>query len=287
MRRLTLAMLFVCALAFAQEHSAPAAQQPQHSQAAQGSGTQANPPSRDGKPSVAPATPEDTRKANELDNRGESGGTQGQVGQELSEASREAAGEETDEHAVFKESPSVKWLASHTGIPLKAAYWVFIVINFAILAFIIWAISKSKLPAMFRSRTDVIRKQMDEAQTASADANRRLSDIEARLARLDTEVSEMRAQAERDAAAEEERIRAAAEEDRRKIVSSAEQEIAAVAKNARRELKSYAADLAVALAEKRIHVDAATDQQLVRSFTDQLGASTASGNGSRDGRDGR
>ena len=80
----------------------------------------------------------------------------------------------------------------------------------------------------------------------------------------------MRAQAEREAQAEEQRIRAAAEEDQRRIVNGAQTEIEALSKNARRELKAYAADLAVALAEKRIKVDAATDQQLVRCFTDQL-----------------
>jgi F-type H+-transporting ATPase subunit b len=81
----------------------------------------------------------------------------------------------------------------------------------------------------------------------------------------------MRDAAEKEAAAEEVRIQAAAEEDRRKIVESAQQEIAAAAKAARRELTAYAADLAVGLAQKQIHVDDATDQALVRNFASQLG----------------
>jgi F-type H+-transporting ATPase subunit b len=80
----------------------------------------------------------------------------------------------------------------------------------------------------------------------------------------------MRETAEREAAAEEQRIRAAAEEDKRKIVESAEQEIEAAAKLARRELTSFVADLAVSLAETRISVDASTDQALVRNFADRL-----------------
>jgi F-type H+-transporting ATPase subunit b len=82
----------------------------------------------------------------------------------------------------------------------------------------------------------------------------------------------MRAAAEEEAAAEEQRIKAAAEEDARKIVESAEQEIAAAVKSARRELTAYAADLAVSLAKKQIHVDAATDHALLRSFAQQLSA---------------
>ena len=53
-------------------------------------------------------------------------------------------------------------------------------------------------------------------------------------------------------------------------MASAEQEIAAAAKAARRQLTAYAADLAVGLAKKQIHVDAATDQALVRGFAGQM-----------------
>jgi F0F1-type ATP synthase membrane subunit b/b' len=67
------------------------------------------------------------------------------------------------------------------------------------------------------------------------------------------------------------------------MVESAQQEIAAAAKTARRELTAYAADLAVGLAQKQIHVDAATDQTLVRNFAGELGVSGASGPG-KDGR---
>ena len=80
----------------------------------------------------------------------------------------------------------------------------------------------------------------------------------------------MKAAGEREVAEEEARIRAAADEDARKIVEGAEQEIAAAAKSARRDLVAYAADLAVSLAQRQIHVDAGTDQALVRNFADRL-----------------
>jgi F0F1-type ATP synthase membrane subunit b/b' len=93
----------------------------------------------------------------------------------------------------------------------------------------------------------------------------------------------MRNAAEKEAAAEDARIQAAAQEDARKIVESAQQEIAAAAKAARRELTAYAADLAVGLAQKQIHVDAETDRTLVRNFAGELGTSE----GSSLGKDGR
>jgi F-type H+-transporting ATPase subunit b len=67
------------------------------------------------------------------------------------------------------------------------------------------------------------------------------------------------------------RVQAEVEEERRSIVTAAEQEITAAAGAARRELKAYAAELAVNLAEKKIKVSRDTDQMLVREFTSQLG----------------
>jgi F-type H+-transporting ATPase subunit b len=196
-------------------------------------------------------------------------------GQELAHESREAAGEEKDETAEFKQSASVRLIARLTGMSLQHAYWLSVLLNFAVIAaVIVWA-GRKYLPGMFRDRTASIQKAMQEAQKASEEARRRLAEIETRLMKLDVEIGMMRNAAEREAAAEEARIQAAAEEDARKIVQSAEQEIAAAIKSARRDLTSYAADLAVGLAQKQIHVDAATDQAIVRNFSGQLG--TASG----------
>ncbi len=178
---------------------------------------------------------------------------------------------EDNDTAQFKHSGSVKLLSRITGLSEEGAYWLAVLINFGIVAgVIVWA-SKKNLPAVFRNRTASIQKSIEEARRASEDANRRLSEIESRLSRLGDEIAQMRVTSEKEAAAEEQRIQQAAAEDAKRIVESAEQEIAAAAKAARRELTSYAADLAVTLATKQIHVDAPTDQALVRRFASQLG----------------
>jgi F-type H+-transporting ATPase subunit b len=200
------------------------------------------------------------------------------LSQQLVKESREAAGEDEQ----FKHSPSVQFVAKLTGLDLEQAYWVCVLLNFALIAAAILWISKKNLPGLFRNRTASIQKAMEEARQASEDANRRLAEIDARLSKLDVEIGGMRAAAEKEAAAEERRIKAAAAEDARKIVESAEQEIAVAAKSARRELTAYAADLAVSLAKKQIHVDASTDQALLRNFAQQLSA-----NGGETRKDGR
>ena len=200
---------------------------------------------------------------------------------ELARESREAAGEEQDQ---FKHSASVQLVAKLTGLSLEHAYWLCVLFNFAVVAGTVVYFSKKNLPSVFRNRTASIQKAMQEARQASEDANRRLAEIETRLSRLDSEIAAMGAAAEKEAIAEEARIKAAAEEDARKIVESAEHEIAAAAKLARRELTTYAANLAVSLAAKQMKVDAATDQALVREFAKEL--SPGPGGGAKTGQDG-
>ena len=201
------------------------------------------------------------------------------IGRQLAHETREAAGEEKDETAEFKQSPSVLMIAKWTGMSLRHAYWLSVLSNFVVIAVVIVWASRKYLPGIFSARTAAIQKAMQEAQKASEEARRRLAEIESRLMKLDVEIGMMRDAAEKDAAAEEARIQAAAQEDARKMVEAAQQEIAAAAKAARRELTAYAADLAVGLAQKQIRVDAATDQALVRNFAGELGGSEGSGPG--------
>jgi F-type H+-transporting ATPase subunit b len=201
------------------------------------------------------------------------------LARQLTHETREAAGEEKDETAEFKQSPSVRFIARLTGLSLSNAYLLCVVLNFVVIAaLIIWA-ARKYLPGAFSARTAAIQRAMQEAQKASDEARRRLAEIESRLKKLDVEIGMMRDAAEKEAGAEEARMQAAAQEDARKIVESAQQEIAASAKAARRELTAYAADLAVGLAQKQIHVDAPTDQALLRRFATELGTSEASGPG--------
>ena len=202
---------------------------------------------------------------------------------ELAKESREAAGEEQDQ---FKHSPSVQLVAKLTGLSLQHAYWLCVLFNFAVVAGTVVYFSKKHLPNVFRNRTASIQKAMEEARQASQEANRRLDEIESRLSRLGTEIAGMGAAAEKEAIAEETRIKAAAEEDARKIVESAEQEITAAAKLARRELTAYAANLAVSLAARQMKVDTATDQALVREFAKELSPNNPNGGGSKTGQDG-
>jgi F-type H+-transporting ATPase subunit b len=212
------------------------------------------------------------------------------IGAELAQETREPAAEkeveegkkelEEEENVNLKHAAPVRWLARKTGLSVHGAHLLLLSLNFAIIVIVVvWAVRKF-VPGMLRNRSASIQQALQEARAASQDANRRLADIETRLRQLDVEIGQMQATAEKEAVAEEARIQKAAEEDVRKVVLAAEQEIAAAAKQARRELTTHTAGLAIALARQQINVDSNTDQVLVRTFASKL----ASGNdGGKDG----
>lgn len=133
--------------------------------------------------------------------------------------------------------------------PVETATEIFKWINFAILfGFFLWLCLK-KAPGFFRGRADVISSAITKAGAAKSEAESLLREAEAKLARLEQEIAELRAQAQREAAAEAERIRALAKTDAEKVAQAAKAEIEAAERAARVELKNIAAKLAVDGAE--------------------------------------
>ena len=205
------------------------------------------------------------------------------IGGELTEETREAEGE-GEENVNLKHAAPVRWLARKMGLNVHQAHLLALFLNFAIIVVIVVWAARKFVPGMLRSRNASIQQALEEARTASQDANRRLADIEKRLRQLDVEIGQMQATAEKEAQAEEGRIQKAAEEDIRKVALAAEQEIAAAAKQARRELTTHTAGLAIALARKQINVDSNTDQILVRTFASKLTSRSPHDDGGKDGK---
>jgi F-type H+-transporting ATPase subunit b len=80
----------------------------------------------------------------------------------------------------------------------------------------------------------------------------------------------MRAQAEKDIAQDEQRIKASIEEEKQRILAAAEQEISAATTQAHRQLQRYAADLAIEQAARKLTISAETDRLLVQDFARRL-----------------
>jgi F-type H+-transporting ATPase subunit b len=75
-----------------------------------------------------------------------------------------------------------------------------------------------------------------------------------------------RAQVEQDSLEDEKRIKAAIGEESARIVTAAEQEIEVAASQARRDLRHFAADLAIDQAAKQMSLSPETDRALIAEF---------------------
>jgi F0F1-type ATP synthase membrane subunit b/b' len=146
--------------------------------------------------------------------------------------------------------------------------WVHFVI---VAALFIWVFGKL-LPPWFKSNADVIAAAINKAKAAKAEAEAKLQEATAKLARLEQEVAQFRASAERDAAAEVERLKAAMQTDAQKIAAAARAEIDAAERAARAELKALAAKLAVEGAEQRVsqRMTPAIQESMVSRFVHSL-----------------
>jgi F-type H+-transporting ATPase subunit b len=125
------------------------------------------------------------------------------------------------------------------------------IFNFIVFVALIVYLLRNKIGIgkVFNDRAASIRKELDKARIEKAEAERKLTEVEARLSKLDQEVAGMRAEAEREAERETARIREAAAQEAEKIRQMANREIEGAMKEARAELRAFVAENSVGLAE--------------------------------------
>ena len=145
-------------------------------------------------------------------------------------------------------------------------------IHFAILAGLVYWVFGKLLPPVFRRNADNISSAITKATAAKVEAERKLQEAVTKMGSLEREIAEFRVQAQRDAAAEVERLRAATVIDVEKIRAAAKAEIDAAERAARVELKGLAARLAVDGAESLVakQMTPAVQEAMISSFVQSL-----------------
>lgn len=184
--------------------------------------------------------------------------------------SSEANNQEKDENEAYRHSPMVTKLGGMMGMNPEQSATAFEITNFILLAVAVLYGLVKLIPGTLRARNTSIQKHLVDARAATEQASARLSSVESRLGKLDTEIAALRAQAEQDAARDEARIRGAAEEEKKRILAAADQEIASATMQAQKQLQQFAAELAIEQAARKLVVSAETDRLLVQSFAHRL-----------------
>lgn len=174
--------------------------------------------------------------------------------------------EASEEDNVYRHTALVQKLADTFHVDVETMARTFEWINFAIILLAILIPIAKILPKILRKRDQNLAHHLEEARKTTADANTRLSAVEAQLSHLDEEIARIRVQVEEESKQDEARIKASMQEESARIVAQAEQEIAAAAAHAQRSLRHFAADLAVDNAARQLVLTPDADRALIAEF---------------------
>jgi F-type H+-transporting ATPase subunit b len=149
--------------------------------------------------------------------------------------------------------------------------------NFAVMAGTLVYFLKSPFAKYLRDRGVQIRSDLLKATEMRVSAAAQAAAIERRMAELPGELDALRKTGADDVAAEEARIRQAAEAERARLLEQARREIDSQLKLAERDLLARTADLAVGVAARRVKstITAEDQARLVEQYLGRLAAAPA------------
>ncbi len=144
--------------------------------------------------------------------------------------------------------------------------------NFVILAGGLGYLIRKHVPPMFQKQSGEIQSGLRDAAKVAEDAKAYAAGIEARLKNLQSEIESLRVSARSDMTAESERIRRETEHHIERIREQTLQQIELMTRAAKDDLRKYAAELAIGLAEERIRfrMNPETQDRLVNGFVHEL-----------------
>lgn len=145
--------------------------------------------------------------------------------------------------------------------------------NLAVFVAAMIYLLRTPLSEAYKARRETIRAELIKAEEERQAALAKLTEVEAKVSRLDAESANVRQRAAEDAAAEKSRIIEQTEADIGKMRAQAAAEIERAAKQARFELQRFSAEESIRLAEERIKaaMNEATDARLVKANIESIG----------------
>ncbi|MGE5112785.1 MAG: hypothetical protein ACM3JB_18115 [Acidobacteriaceae bacterium] len=175
-----------------------------------------------------------------------------------------------DQYAELKCSSSVRRLSRWLGFSLEATSHVCLYFNFFLLVALIYWKAKPILAAVADERSISIKRAIKEAQQLGDEARSKLAEIEKRWAQLDQEIVAIQANAEAQMKQEERLMLGETAADVHRILENSDREIEAAVRQARNQLRAFAANLAVSLAQESMRIDEKTDRELIGAFVTEL-----------------
>jgi F-type H+-transporting ATPase subunit b len=145
-------------------------------------------------------------------------------------------------------------------------------INLVIFLGILYYLLRRPMREFFAQRLASVRQMLERAAKEKEAATMKMTELDVRLNRLDAELAGIREQANREAAAERERMKAETERDIGKLRITTNREIEAAKQVALADLREYAATKSVELAEQiiRRELTPEDDARLLRRVSEEM-----------------
>jgi len=145
-------------------------------------------------------------------------------------------------------------------------------INFVILVGGLGYVLRKPLADFLGSRSASIRKSLDEGRKALEASQAQLKAVEEKLRGLEAEIAAFKESAAREMEAERQRLQQSSAEEAARILESARAQMDTALRGAKLDLKNYAAQQSVALAEEliRTRLDDSGRRRLVTQFVANL-----------------
>lgn len=145
-------------------------------------------------------------------------------------------------------------------------------VNLILFIGVLYYLLRKPVHEFFTTRLAEVRATLDRAAREKAGAEAKMSELNARLSKLDTELAEIRSQAEREAQTERARLAAEATADAEKLRVTAQREIEGAKQTALLQLREFTANKSVELAEQLIRRELTPqdDAKLLQRVSEEL-----------------
>jgi len=149
--------------------------------------------------------------------------------------------------------------------------WKFI--NLGIFVWVLVYLVRKPLSEAFKAKRDVIRAELIKAEEEKQQALSSLTSVEAKLVGIESEKAAILKSAREEAEAEKKRLAEQSASEAAKLKAQAEGEIARLGSVARFQLRRFAVDESLRLAEEKLRsgVDDKTDARLIKSSIQAIG----------------
>jgi F0F1-type ATP synthase membrane subunit b/b' len=151
--------------------------------------------------------------------------------------------------------------------------WKFV--NLALFAgLMVYVLMKADIRGAFRARGESIKAELEKARTERDAALAKLKEVEERLAGMSEQISSINQRSKTEVEAERQRIAQSTQEEVAKLTAQAQRDIENAAKVAKNDLRKFAAEQSIRMAEDLIRRDMRPedDARLMMHNVEEMGA---------------